>query len=359
MKFTIKTTQLQELVSKAIKCASNDKLIPITNLMEIELKDNKLWLTTNDATNYFRTCIPTVGGDEFTVVVMADNFAKLVSKMTSENITFDYDGASFEISGGKSKYKLELPLDVDGQLVQMSIPYQDLDTDEETGRINGVTIDKIIDTAKASLATSIDSAIYTAYYLGDNVISTDSYKICCIANKVFDTPVLLSVSTMDILQLMSKEEEVSYYHKDDNLIFRTSSSVLYTKVFDGVESYPVDTIKEFISTDFENQCTLPKNELIQSLDRLSLFVGDYDRNVILIAFNGDSVTLKNKKSAGTETIDCLKSSGGKFECGIDIEMLKSQIKATMSDDVTIQYGLENCIKIVNDDVTQVVALHVE
>ena len=52
MKIIIKTTTLQEMIAKAIKGASNNKLIPLTSLMAIEVKDKVLTLTTTDATNY-------------------------------------------------------------------------------------------------------------------------------------------------------------------------------------------------------------------------------------------------------------------------------------------------------------------
>ena len=53
MNLTIKTTELQEMVSKASKCVSNNKLIPITSLMNIKVCNHKLTLTTTDAINYF------------------------------------------------------------------------------------------------------------------------------------------------------------------------------------------------------------------------------------------------------------------------------------------------------------------
>ena len=54
MKLKIKTLKMQEMVSKAIKGASGNKMIPITSLMAIELKENVLTLTTTDASNYVK-----------------------------------------------------------------------------------------------------------------------------------------------------------------------------------------------------------------------------------------------------------------------------------------------------------------
>ena len=63
MKFTMNTVKLQDMVAKAMKGASNNKLIPLTNLMAIQLKDHKLTLITTDATNFLYIMEDKVAGD--------------------------------------------------------------------------------------------------------------------------------------------------------------------------------------------------------------------------------------------------------------------------------------------------------
>ena len=53
MNLTIKTTELQDMVSKASNCVSNNKLIPITSLMNIKVCNHKLILTTNPNKNKY------------------------------------------------------------------------------------------------------------------------------------------------------------------------------------------------------------------------------------------------------------------------------------------------------------------
>ena len=91
MKFTIQTELMKDVVARAIKGAGNNKLIPITSMMCIELKNGDLTVITTDATNYLYIKEQHVAGDDFYVVVDANQFAKLVSKMTCENITMTVD----------------------------------------------------------------------------------------------------------------------------------------------------------------------------------------------------------------------------------------------------------------------------
>ena len=372
MKLSINTNQLQSLVTKAIKGASNNKIFPMTCLMAIDYDFDtdksfgKLSLTTTDLTNYLTVSLDEVSActDELHLVVYAENFAKLISKMTSENVTLEFDGEFFTVSGGKSSYKIELPLDVDGTFVKMSVP----EIDESKAIIKTIklsSIKNILATAKTSLATTLDTPCYTAYYIGDNILSSNGYKICCIKEKLLDTPVLLGSVTMDLLDLA--ESDLNCALAKDSLVedaiqFSTADGnyILRTKVYDGIESYSVDAITQLAESEFEASVVLNKNDMLQALDRLSVFVGEYDRNVIFMHFGEDGLTLTNKAKAGTEQIDYVSKSGNLvFDCPIEIDMLTSQIKAQQNDDFRLYYGLPNCIKIADDNIVQIIALFVE
>jgi len=357
MKVVLNTAQLQNLVTKAVKGAGNNKLLPMTSLMAISYDGNgMLSLTTTDNTNYLtvKAMDVSMSDDELEVVVIADNFAKLISRMTSETITFTHESGSFFISGGKSTYNIELPLDVDGSEIKFERPML---TPPEIETIKLSSIKSIINTGKSALATTLETPCYTAYYVGKNVISTDTYKICCIDEQLVKEPLLISSETMDLLDLA--ESDLEYGKDKDSIGFKSvdDTFLLITKPYDGLETYSVDAIMGLVESKFKSACVVKKNDILQALDRLAIFVSQYDRNIIQMSFTKNALVLKNKKSAGTEEIDYLKECDGEeFDCAIDIEMLISQIKANSVDDVTIYYGLPNCIKIADGNITQIIAL---
>ena len=87
----IKTNLLQEIVAKSIKGASMNKMIPITSLMGIELKNNILTLMTTDGSNHLRVSEKIENDDinvteDFYTIINADTFSKLVGKTTKEFI---------------------------------------------------------------------------------------------------------------------------------------------------------------------------------------------------------------------------------------------------------------------------------
>ena len=63
MKLTINTSTIQNMVAKSMKGAPCNKMIPLTSLMAIELKDNVLTLITTDSTNYLYVREEKVAGE--------------------------------------------------------------------------------------------------------------------------------------------------------------------------------------------------------------------------------------------------------------------------------------------------------
>lgn len=353
----LKTVKLQEMVSRAVKGCGNNKMIPITSLLAIRLSNHKLSLITTDAINYMYIEEDKVDGMDFYVVVQADMFSKLISRMTSEHVTLDIQDNNLCVEGN-GKYKIELPLNEEGNLIKFPDPIASVFT-ESVQTVQLSTIKLLLEVNKAALAQSLDVPCYTGYYMGDNVVTTDTYKMCGTAIKIFDTPVLLSASMMDALDVMT-DETIQVIRDGDTLVFTTPDCKIYGKALEGIDDFQIDAINGLLGEEFESNCTINKSDILQVLDRLALFVSPYDKNGIYLTFTQQGVMLSSKKSSGTELVPYRESANFMdFTCCIDIEMLRSQIKAHSADSIKIYYGKENAIKIVDANVTQIIALEVD
>jgi DNA polymerase III sliding clamp (beta) subunit (PCNA family) len=355
MKLSIKADKLKEMVARSVKGASNNKMLPITGLMAIELKNNILTLITTDATNYLYIKDDKVDGDDFYVVVQVDKFSKLITKLTCDTVSLELKENELEIIGN-GKYKIELPLDENGEPIRYPNPLSGFDFDTVPTEINLSTVKTILNTVKPALAVTMEVPCYTGYYVGDNVVATDTYKICGMGVKLLDTPTLISAEMMNLLDVMT-EEKISVTSNDNKLVFRTTDCIVYGTVMDGIDDYAINAINGLLNEEFESVCKLPKNTLLQLLDRLSLFVGTYDKNGIYLTFTNEGVVVSSKASNGTELIKYSDSKNFKdFTCCVDIEMLRTQVKAQASDVIELWYGKDNAIRLTNGDITQIIAL---
>lgn len=358
MQLKIKTEKLKEMVSRAVKGASNNKLIPITSLMAIELKDNTLTLTTTDATNYLYIKEEKVEGDDFYVVVPVEQFAKLIARLTCEVVELKLSEKMnvLEVTGN-GHYNIELPMDEEGETIKYPNPLESVELDESKAvDVNASTIQAILTSVKPSLATTLEIPCYTGYYVGDKVVGTDTYKIASMDVKVSDEPMLVSQEMMNLLDVMTSEK-IKMQTFDDVVVFTSPDCVVYGNKMEGIDDFSIDAISGLVDSSFNSKCSVSKAGLLQVLDRLSLFVGTYDKNGIQLTFTKEGLQVSSKSSSGVEIIKYLSSDKFKnFTCMIDIVSLATQVKAQVGDAVNIYYGEDNAIKMVDGNLTQVLAL---
>ena len=362
MKLKLKTELLQNMTAKAIKGASNNTGLYITQPIGISLSDHKLTMTTTDGSNYLYVSEDRVVGEDFSVVVPIDKFAKLISKLTCEDVQLELTEpkkgkAATIVIHGNGKYVIELPYDEDGQLVEFPNPLSEADDATwDTTELKLSLVKLILGTAKASLLVGVDDSCYSSYYCGEKIVATDSFKICGIDVATFDDPKLISPDTMDLLDLMTGETiEVRY--NSDTVIFTDANILVYSKSAEGIEEYKIDDISSLLDENFASYCQIDKSLLMQTIDRLSLFVDMFDKNGVYLTFTKDGLSVDNKQANGSELIPYKKSSKFKaFTCCVDIELFRSQVKSTPSELITLYYGKESSIKFVDGNVVQILSL---
>lgn len=357
MELKIKTYVLQNLLSKAVKGASMNKMIPLTNLLSIRVKEGTLTVTTTDATNYLYVGVKDEDNDDFEVVVVAEIFVKLISKLTSEYVELSVADDILTVVGN-GEYKIELPLNEEGNLITYPDPTESFKPVTEL-TVSRDDIQRILMTAKASLSTETSAICYTGYYIGSRVVTTDTEVMCGINKDLgFSAkPILVFPSTMDLLDIMTDAEIKVFLDDNNGIMFVTEYCNVCGKLMDCVDDFQIDVISELLEQDFPSSCTFSKTEFLQVLERVALFVGVYDKNCIYLTFTENGLLVQSKQTNSSETLKYASLSNFKtFTCVIDVEMLKTQIKAYSDDRIELQYGRENAVKLVDGDTVQIICL---
>lgn len=355
MKMTINTSTLQNIVAKSMKGASCNKMIPLTGLMAIELKDHCLTLITTDATNYLYVREDKVEGDDFYVVIQAEMFSKLISKLTCEKVSLELKDNILMVTGN-GKYSIELPLDEEGELIKYPDPLAGKTFVGDDYTINLSTIKLILATAKSALADTMEVPCYTGYYVGNKIVATDTYKICGIDIKLWDEPTLISPEMMNLFDIFT-DEKIAVYRNGNTMVFKSANCTVYGTLMDSIDDYQIEAIEGLLEQTFDSSCKIAKSALLQLLDRLALFVSPYDKNGVYLTFTKNGLQIESKQANSVEVIPYTESDNfHDFTCCVDIEMLHSQVKANTGDGIVIHYGEDNAIKLTDGNVAQVVAL---
>lgn len=351
----ISTERFKSAVSKSIKGAGNNNLIPITSMLGIKSDSGNIMLSTTDGTNNLVVIIDKVQVEEdFDITVQAEVFGKLIAKITSDSVDLQIKD-NVLIVKANGTYKIPLVSDEDGLVVFPIIP---TNIDDKALTVKLTTLQNIYNINRLSLATTFENPFLTGYWVGDMVISTDANVICLndidaigTANGMLINPQMVSLLTLNT------QEDIEMQTDGKNLVFKTSDVIVTGPQLAGVNDYPVDAVKGYLGEAFPSMCKVPKALLISALDRLALFIEPYDMNGAYFTFGRQGINIKSKKSSSVEVISYTESKDFKsFICCVDIPMLKTQLEAYPEDVVTLWYGLDNAIKLTSGKVTQVISL---
>lgn len=350
----INTKLLQDMVSKAIKGAGNNKLIPITSLIGIEILSGKLTLKTTDGSNHLYIT-ETLEGDStnFYSIVNADMFAKLVSKTTSEFIELLNNESCLEFIGNGS-YKLEIPVNADGDIIKF--PQFNIREDIMPQQISITSLKNILTSAKVSVAKTMEVPCLTGYYISDKAVSTNREMICLIEDTISKESILISSPMAELLQLF-EGTDLAFIKDENKLMFSTDKITVLGKELEGKDIYPVAAVENLAKSDYDNLIVVNKQDLLNVLDRMALFVTDYDKNGVYLNFAEKGLEIRSQKSNAIETIEFKSEKPAvEFNCLADIEMLKSQVGAIVGDIVNIYYGQPKSLKLKEGNTTMILSL---
>ena len=310
-------------------------------------------IVANGMTAYF-TCWPfkLAAGEKFSVVVETENytFTKDITLAEGKSLAFNVGRASaFNVNFDGIEGIKKVQLVKDGAYV---VAYG------ENMMAVGTSSNKYRDVATLPTANEDGSYSVDATAAWNFVYdsATDTYKICGLDVSVFEEPMLISPEMMNLLDVMT-EEKIQVDVADDVLVFTTPDCVVYGHKMEGIEDYQVDAITQLLTEDFDSFCKVSKTDLLAALDRIALFVDQYDNKAITLTFTKDGLNISSKQSSGVEVLPYIASDKFKaYTCKIDIVMLTTQVKALVTDAVTIHYGNERSIKMTEGNITQVIAL---
>lgn len=351
----IKTSILQEMITKAIKGASNNKNLPITNLIGIDLFGDRITLTTTDGNNtlylsYMDKELLSI--EPFYTIVNVDTFSKLVAKTTKEYIELENKENYLEFIGNGT-YKLDLAINEEGELIQFpTIPEFNI---ENQKTISLELLKNVIKTSKPSTLKTMEIPMLTGYYLSNKVITTNMQLVTNIDENIIDTPILITSELADLIEVLDGQT-VKVEINDKDIIFETDNIVIYGKQLEGVETYPIQAIESLLALQYQNCLKVNKQELLDVLDRMALFVTDYDKNRVFLNIKKEGLEITSQKSNATEIIEIKNTVETEFNCLIDIEMLKSQVQSLTTNIVEIWYGQEKSIQLKEGNTTLVVSL---
>lgn len=342
MEIKLKTSVLQDLVNKSVKGMGTNKMLPITEMIGININGPKISLLSTDGSNKVEVMGIIEGNTEsIQAAVAGKTFANLIQKTTTENVTLIFEDNKLTVKGNGT-YTFPLSIDEDDDLVKMSsIDVEGLDTKEVLSK----DLKQSYDINKESVALTMETPAYTGFYYDkDGAITTNSLKVSYIKNSLFNNPVLLFKSFAALFELF-EEETVKIAENNSAVFVITPSLVIKGQKKTEVLEFPVDQIKTLLDTSISHQARVNKQSLLNLLERVALFITPYDKNNIRIDFTKDGMRVWTIDGNSNELLPYIDSTDQVEQTiKVDITSFKALISSNPDEELLIHYGHPDIIK---------------
>lgn len=343
MKFTISTARLNAILSRVAKGLGNNKIMPITQYLKVTLENGILSVTATDSNNFI-TCRSTgFEGDSGTAIVRGETLIKLSAKTTSEKVKIELKQDHLEFKGN-GKYKIEL-------FETNEFPCYSFDTSVEKTEIEVSKLKKMFAVNSSAIANEMLVPYLTGFNAGLMCITTDGIKMCVTATALFSSPVLISQPLSELINCLPTEK-VFAQRQDNKILFTTESIVIFGTELDGIEDYP--DVKPVLGIEYKNHVVVNKKQLVDTLDRMSLLVTEFDNYGVKLSFEEKCIVLTDLKNNGREEVEYVDTEqSGKEAVVVSIKHLAELLSKLTSPIVTMFYGAELPLKIREDKVVQI------
>ena len=354
MQLKLKTEELKDAVNKVVKGMGNNKILPITEMIGINVDNNSLSLVSTDGSTKVQVTLPVDGNNEtLNFVVNGKTFSQLVLKTTTEFVTLTIESEKLTLKGNGT-YSFSFPSDEDGNLVKL-LPIDIDKTNKEEVDIK--ELQKSYDINKFSVSETMETPAYTGFYFNENgSVTTNSLKISYVKNSLFKSPILLTGKFAGLFSILSGEK-ANVYQTNSEIAFESGNvSILGYKMTDVID-FPIEDIKPFLESDLPHKVRLNKKALLNLLDRISVFVTPFDKGTIKIDFTKDGLRVWTLDGVNNELISYTDSENlEESTIKVDVTNFKDLVGANPEEELVIMYGNPSAIKMTFGNVSQILAL---
>lgn len=352
MEININKGRLTDALGKVSRAISARTVIPVLSGIQIVADDDGLVLTGSNSDLTIRSFIPNDNVDEAevkaegSIVLPAKEFTSIARSMPENNIDIKVgDNLVTEISSGKSKFTLN---GVNGN------EYPKLDEVNSDGlSIDGEVLSDLIE--KTSYATSKTDTrpVLTGVNLSFDedvfsVVATDSHRLSRLKGIQFkgnplDKDVVIPESTLkELPKLIKGEKEVSVVKNNNQLIFQTEESTIYSRLLQG--NYP--ETDRLIPNNSTTSLSVNRLNFLESMERAAI-LAELETNIVTFNISGESkgifetieLTHENQElGQSKEEIIVDKIEGEEIKLSFNPQYMIDALKRIDDNDILIEFN---------------------
>lgn len=340
MKITCQKADLQKSVNIVMKAVPSKTTMPILECILIDASANEIKFTANDMELGIETKVTGLILEKGIIALDAKLFSEIIRKLPDNDVTISSDDRfNTTITCEKAKFNI---MGKDGDDFSY-LPY----IEKNDGiTVSQFTLKEIIRQTIFSIAANDSNKIMTGelFEIHDNILkvtSLDGHRISIrkieLKSVYEDKKVIVPGKTLtEISKILSGELEqtVDIFFTDNHILFEFEDTKVVSRLIEG-NYFRVD---QMLSNDYDTKITINKRELLDCIDRATLFVKEGDKKPIIMNLCDDVMELKISSQIGSmdEMID-ISLEGKEIKIGFNPRFLMDALRVIDDEQVDMYF----------------------
>lgn len=284
MKIICSKTELQKSINISMKAVPSKTTMPILECVLIDASTDTIKFTTNDMELGIETIVKGTVSEKGIIALDAKIFSEIIRKLPDNDVTIvTDDNFNVTITCEKAKFNI-------GGKSGEDFSYLPVIEKEDYITISQFTLKEVIRQTIFCTAMNDNNKLMTGELfeiIGDtlSVVALDGHRIAIrkiqLKESYSDKKVIVPGKTLsEISKILSGEVEnqVNIFFTKNHIVFEFDDTMVVSRLIEG-QYFKVD---QMLSSDYETKIKVNKKELMNCIDRATLFVKEGDKKPIII-----------------------------------------------------------------------------
>jgi len=334
MQFSCNQDTFSKYLNIVSRVVSSKPGLPILNNVSFETKKGKLIMTATDLEIGINTWIGADVKSEGSITVPAKQLTEFVNSIPSDKVDVALEKQNLKIDTVNHSASFNtMPSDDFPSVVNVEDekPFLEIEKDDLVKAVNRVAFAAAVDDIKPVLTGILfEVEGQNISFVGTDGLRLSRQTITLKVNAPKDIKILIPVKALielaHIVTELGGEESIKIFIIEDRnqILFRFSDVDLVSRLIDG--EFP--EYRQIIPTGFKTQCSLDRNEFLNSLKVTNIIARSVLGNKLILDIDSNS---NNITMSATQTD--VGSNKSVFEGNIDGDSLKIAFSSRLLSDI--------------------------
>lgn len=346
------TDDLKEVCNKILVAVDTSEISKITETLEMIVVDQNLYISVTNREYYVQVRIYLGYDESFHATVNASLFLKLISKITTEDISLEVKDNYLQCKGN-GMYKIPLIFDGDKLL---ELPFIEIVNPTCEMFVEGSILKSILKYNSKELSKGIIThPVQKQFYVDEQGAITFTTG-ACVNSFTLEKPVRLLINSKVVkLFKLFPDDEVRFtlgYDAISDKLIQTkvrfeSSDIILTAILSCddtlLNSVPVKIIRNRADNIYPYSINISKEAFLQAVNRLLIFdnTGNIAQSIGFFEFEKDTVTIYDKFKVNSEVLsyaDTCAALEDSYKAKINLNDLKTTLETCNDQYLTLSFG---------------------